>query len=143
MQRMSAGTGVQHSEFNHSDEEIAHLLQIWLLPESEGISPGWEEKAFEPSEKLDRLRLIASHDARDGSLKIHQDVDLYASILETGSALTHRFDTGRKGWIQVVEGELVANDVTLVSGDGASVEDVEALRLEARARTEFLLFDMA
>ena len=142
VQRMSAGTGIQHSEFNHSGEEIAHLLQIWILPESAEITPGYEEKTFEPAEKQNRLRLIASHDARDGSLKIHQDTDLYASILDSGSELAHRFDTGRKGWIQVVSGELVANDVALLSGDGASVEDVEALRLEAGAETEFLLFDL-
>ena len=143
VQRMSAGTGVQHSEVNDSAEEIAHLLQIWILPESEGIAPGYEEKAFAPREKLNQLRLIASRDARDGSLKIHQDVDLFASILEAGGALAHRFRQGRKGWIQVVDGKLLADDVTLGPGDGASVEGVENLRLEAVEKTEFLLFDIA
>ena len=143
VQRMSAGTGVQHSEFNHSDEEIAHLLQIWILPESAGITPGWEEKGFLPDEKGNRLRLIASRDAREGSLKIHQHVDLYASILEAGGKLSHRFDKGRKGWLQVVSGALDVNDLSLASGDGASIHDVGELRLEAGAQTEFLLFDMA
>lgn len=143
VQRMSAGSGVQHSEFNHSGEQIAHLLQIWILPESAGIAPGWEEKAFQPNEKRNRLRLIASRDARDGSLRIHQDLDLYASILEAGAELMHRFDAARKGWIQVVSGELAVNDVTLAPGDGASVEALDDLRIEALSESEFLLFDMA
>jgi redox-sensitive bicupin YhaK (pirin superfamily) len=143
VQRMTAGSGVQHSEFNHSDEELAHLLQIWILPESEGLTPGYEEKVFGSPEKQNKLCLIASCDARDGSLKIHQDVDLYASILDSGRELEHRFVTGRKGWIQVVSGELVVNDNTLVAGDGAAVNDLDELRFLCVADTEFLLFDIA
>ena len=142
VQRMTAGTGVMHSEFNHSDEELTHLLQIWVLPERNGLAPGYEEKTFDDASKQNRLRLIASRDARDDSLRIHQDVDLYASILESGSSVRHDLSPGRGGWVQVVSGMLAVNGERLSSGDGASFSGIETIEFEALEDTEFLFFDM-
>jgi redox-sensitive bicupin YhaK (pirin superfamily) len=143
VQRMSAGTGVQHSEFNHSDSERAHLLQIWLLPDRVGIVPGWEEKHFPAAEKQNRLKLIASPDARDDSLKIHQSVDLYASRLDKGMQVTHEMAPGHCGWLQMVRGQLSVNGQILNAGDGAAIEKMLTLAIEAGDNSEFLLFDMA
>ena len=143
VQRMTAGTGVMHSEFNHLDDELTHLLQIWLLPESGGLEPGWEEKSFDATDKSNRLCLIASRDARDRSLEVHQDADLYAAILDEGHELEHRFASGRRGWMQIVAGTVTVNGETLTAGDGAAIADVETLDIVARADAEFLLFDMA
>ena len=143
VQRMTAGTGVMHSEFNHSDQDITHLLQIWILPERDGLEPGYEEKAFTDADKRNRLLLVASRDAREGSLKIHQDVDLYASVLDARQSLNHRIDADRKGWIQVVRGQLDVDGTTLSSGDGAAFERISDLTVEAVEESEFLLFDMA
>lgn len=143
VQRMSAGTGVQHSEFNHSDTEKAHLLQIWLLPERAGITPGWEEKHFSADEKRNRLTLIASRDSRDNSLKIHQSLDLYASVLTESTHLTHELADGHSAWIQIVGGQLNLNGQQLDAGDGAAIENTSALTMTAGSDSEFLLFDMA
>lgn len=143
VQRMSAGTGVMHSEFNHSSEAITHLLQIWILPERTGIAPGYEEKTFPDHDKHDRLRLVASRDARDGSLKIHRNVDLYACLLEPGGSVRHRFGTGRSGWIQVVSGRLAIGEVALSTGDGAALVDEPDVAVDAHEKAEFLLFDIA
>ncbi len=143
VQRMSAGTGVQHSEFNHSDTEQTHLLQIWLLPERSGIEPGWEEKHYSAEEKHNRLKLIGSRDARQNSLRIHQAVDLYASILDEGREVSHEAADGRCCWLQVVSGQLSLNGQSLGAGDGAAVENVSALTIGAQKKSEFLLFDMA
>jgi redox-sensitive bicupin YhaK (pirin superfamily) len=143
VQRMTAGTGVRHSEFNHSNETRTHLLQIWLLPESAGLAPGYEEKKFSDAEKRNRLRLIASRDAREDSLKIHQDVDLYATILDNGLKLEHQFKKGRRGWVQVVKGDVMLNGEALGSGDGASISGETRVTLTAVAEVELLLFDMA
>ena len=118
VQRMTAGTGVTHSEFNHSDDESVHLLQIWILPERHGLPPGYEEKHFAAENKTDQLRLVGSRSGRDGSLTIHQDVDLYASLLTGGSELAHRFEPGRTGWIQLVRGQLRVGNSRLGPGDG-------------------------
>jgi redox-sensitive bicupin YhaK (pirin superfamily) len=142
VQRMTAGTGVQHSEFNHSDDDLVHFLQIWILPEEKGLEPGYEEKHFEREDKLDRLRLVGSRDGRDGSVKIHQDVDLYASVPGAGTTLTHRFSDGRHGWLQVVRGSVSFNGITLDAGDGAAITEVGAASIEATSDTEILLFDM-
>jgi len=142
VQRMTAGTGVMHSEFNHSSDALTHLLQIWILPERNGLSPGWEEKAFNDADKSNRLRLIASHDARDDSLKIHQDVDLYASVLDAGTSLLHAFTSGRTGWVQVVRGRVTLNSEQIGAGDGAAISDVAELQITALEDAEFLLFDM-
>jgi redox-sensitive bicupin YhaK (pirin superfamily) len=142
VQRMTAGTGVMHSEFNHSDEEQTHLLQIWVLPEQDGLEPGYEEKAFSDDEKRNRLCLIASRDARDGSLKIHQDVDLYGTLVDAGVELSHTLGDDRKGWVQVVRGNVIVNGQSLGTGDGASLSDSGTLSFRAEEDTEMLLFDM-
>ena len=143
VQRMTAGTGVMHSEFNHSEDDRAHLLQIWILPEVDGLDPGYEERAFTRDDKLNRLRLIASRDARAGSILIHRDVDLYASVLEAGQSLSHPLRDCRSAWIQVVNGTLSVNDQLLATGDGAAVTDIRSLDFGTVDGAEFLLFDMA
>jgi redox-sensitive bicupin YhaK (pirin superfamily) len=143
VQRMSAGTGVLHSEFNHSDSEQAHLLQIWLLPERTGIAPGWEEKTFSSTDKHNRLRLIASRDARDNSLLIHQALDLYAAVLDEGVSVSHELGDGHSGWIQVVKGQIAVNGEQLNAGDGAAIERTARLDIEGRSDSELLLFDMS
>lgn len=143
VQRMSAGTGVQHSEFNHSSSEKAHLLQIWLLPERAGILPGWEEKTFSKSDKHNKLRLIASRDARDDSLKIHQSVDIYAAVLDEGRGIIHEMADSHTGWIQLVNGNLSVNGEQLAAGDGAAIADTRQLEIQANGESEFLLFDMS
>ena len=142
VQRMTAGTGVMHSEFNPSGEELTHLLQIWILPEQDGLEPGYEEKAFSDDEKRNRLCLIASRDARDGSLRIHQDVDLYGTLIDAGVELSHTLGDGRKGWVQVVRGNVIVNGQSLGTGDGASLSDSGTLSFRAEEDTELLLFDM-
>ena len=142
VQRMTAGTGVRHSEYNASDEEDAHFLQIWIEPEALHLPPGYEQKAFSPAEKTNRLRLVASRTGRDGSISIHRDADLHAALLESGVSLTHAFAAGRLGWLQVVRGALTANGVALQAGDGLSLRDETTLELQANSATELLLFDM-
>lgn len=143
VQRMSAGTGIRHSEFNHSKKDGVHFLQIWILPERKGITPSYEQKTFSTDDKRGRLRLIGSRDGRDGSVTIHRDVDLYASVLSAGEAVTHELRGGRGAWIQVARGSVKLNDQTLKAGDGASVATPGALKLEGVDDTEVLLFDMA
>lgn len=142
-QRMSAGTGVRHSEANASETDPVHLLQIWILPESEGLKPGYEQKLFAPEEKQGRLRLVASRDAREGSLTIHQDVSLYDGILSAGESIEHKFETGRNGWLQVVRGSLDVNGQKLNAGDGAAISAEDSLRITAADESEVLLFDLA
>lgn len=143
VQRMSAGTGVQHSEFNDSDDKPVHFLQIWLLPERTGIEPGYEEKRFEREEKLDRLRLVGSANGRDGSVTIHRDADLYAGVLSSETRLSHEFRPGRLGWLQVIEGELLLDDIAMAAGDGAAIAAVDKVAIAAKQDAEILLFDMA
>jgi redox-sensitive bicupin YhaK (pirin superfamily) len=144
VQRMSAGTGVLHSEFNHSPSEEVHLLQIWILPERKGIEPSYEQKEFGRESKLNRLRLVASPDGAEGSVTIQQDARLYASILEEGKSVRHELGEGRYAWLQVVRGEVSLNGTTLKGGDGAAVEHEAALEIIARSpNSEFLLFDLA
>jgi redox-sensitive bicupin YhaK (pirin superfamily) len=142
-QRMSAGTGVRHSEANASETDPVHLLQIWILPESEGLKPGYEQKLFAPEEKQGRLRLVASRGAREGSLTIHQDVSLYDGILSAGESIEHKFETGRNGWLQVVRGSLDVNGQKLNAGDGAAISAEDSLRITAADESEVLLFDLA
>ena len=143
VQRMSAGTGVTHSEFNHSDSEPLHFVQIWLLPGQAGLDPGYEEKHFGEEEKRGRLRLIVSPDGRDESLTIHQDASIYATIVDYGDRLEHKLDPGRHAWVQVMRGNVVLNDLDLVRGDGVAVSDEPAITLEGRGESELLLFDLA
>jgi len=143
LQRMTAGTGVLHSEFNASATEIAHLLQIWILPEKNGLEPGYEQKLFTTDEKRNTLRLVGSRDGRDGSLTIHQDVELYASVLEAGNSLRHELGAGRRGFLQVVRGELSVNGEPVFAGDGVAAVGKTTLELTATGDAELLLFDMA
>jgi quercetin 2,3-dioxygenase len=143
VQRMSAGRGVAHSEYNHSDREPVHLLQIWILPAEDGIEPSYEQKHFAPSERKGQLRLVASGDARQGSIRIHQDADLYATILDGRERLRHELRPGRAAWLQLVRGELSVNGETVRAGDGIALADEAAVDIAARAASEALLFDLA
>ena len=145
VQRMSAGTGVRHSEFNHSKKDWVHLLQIWLLPTSEGIQPSYEQKNYPDVEKRGKFRLIASPDAREGSVKIHQDANIYVSVLESGDTAQHSFAPGRYGWLQVVRGSVVLDGETLKPGDGAAIAKEDGIQLTAANgnKSEVLLFDLA
>ena len=143
VQRMTAGTGIRHSEFNPSDAERTHLYQIWILPEKNGLTPGYEQTFFPPEEKKGKLRLVASRNGSDGSVKINQDVSLYCSILATGESVTHRLAENRHAWIQVVKGSLEINGESLNASDGAAVSRETALEIKAlEDDTEFLLFDL-
>ena len=142
VQRMSAGTGVQHSEFNASDTKSVHFLQIWILPEKNGTAPGYEQKAFSVTDKRGQLRLVGSQDGRDGSVTIHQDVNLYASVLAEGDTVSHELADGRKGWIQVARGSVALNDQTLYPGDGVAIEGPMTIMLRDASDAEVLLFDM-
>jgi len=142
VQHMTAGTGVMHSEFNHSNDELVHLLQIWILPGERGLTPGYEEKTFADAAKKNQLRLIASPDGSDNSLVVNQDLHLYASILDQNAELKHSFVGGHNGWIQVVEGEVEVEGEKLIAGDGAAIEQAETLGIKATTDAEFLLFDM-
>jgi len=143
VQRMSAGTGVRHSEMNASTSEPVHFLQIWIIPERQGITPGYEQKRFENAEKQGQLRLIASRDGRDGSITIHQDVDLYASVLNAGDHVGLSLRPGRHAWIQVARGAVIVNGQPLEQGDGAAVSDETALEISATDASEILAFDLA
>ena len=143
VQRMSAGSGIRHSEYNPSTDDPVHFLQIWLLPNEEGLTPSYEQKTFGDAEKRGRLRLVASRDGRDGSVRIHQDADLYASLLDNEEAVTHALAPGRRAWIQVVRGAVAVNGKSLRPGDGAAVSELPDLTVTATADgSEFLLFDL-
>jgi len=142
-QRMSAGSGVTHSEYNPSSAEPLHFLQIWILPEKRGLAPSYEQKTFPAGEREGRLRLIASRGGREGSVTIHQDADLYAGLLSHGQAVTHSLEPGRHAWLQVARGEVVANGEPLRAGDGAAVSGERSLEIAGSGRAEVLLFDLA
>jgi redox-sensitive bicupin YhaK (pirin superfamily) len=143
VQRMSAGTGVRHSEFNASETVPVHFLQIWILPEKQGLEPGYEQRHFAADDKRGRLRLVGSRDGREGSVTIHQDADLYATLLGDADAVSHEFSPGRKGWVQVARGNALLNDEQLGAGDGAAVEGPATIRVTGSPEAEILLFDMA
>jgi len=142
VQLMSAGTGIRHSEFNASETEPVHFLQIWIIPEKQGLTPGYAEHHFPESERLGQLRLIASPDGRDGSLKIHQDAAIHAGVLDKGAELVQRLTPGRRYWLQVAKGELDVNGEAVMEGDGLAVVKEEALTLAAKSKSEILLFDL-
>jgi redox-sensitive bicupin YhaK (pirin superfamily) len=142
-QRMSAGTGVTHSEANPSPTEPVHLLQIWILPDQQGSQPEYEEKKFSDDEKRNKLRLIVSPEGNDGSVKIHQDAKIYASLLDEGRTVDHTLENERSAWIQVAAGSVTLNDIDLKQGDGAAVSQESTIRLMAREPAEILLFDLA
>jgi redox-sensitive bicupin YhaK (pirin superfamily) len=143
VQVMSAGTGIRHSEFNHSKTEPVHFLQIWIVPDRDGIAPRYDQKTFPDAEKRGRLRLVGSSDGRDGSIVVHQDVELFAGILDAGEQAAHAFRSGRRGWLQVVRGSVEANKQRFEAGDGVAMEDEPDLALRSQAdRTEVLVFDL-
>jgi quercetin 2,3-dioxygenase len=142
-QRMSAGTGVRHSEANASKTDAAHLLQIWILPDRRGHEPGYEQKAFPEAEKQGKLRLIASPNGSDGSVTIHQDAKLYASLLQPGQDVRHELGKGRYAWLQVAKGVVELNGQSLNQGDGAAISDEPQLTVKATTEdAEVLLFDL-
>ena len=142
VQRMSAGTGVMHREYNASKEELVHFLQIWIIPDTQGLQPSYEQTRFSIEDKRGQLRLVGSRDGRDGTVTIHQDVDLYASLLSEGESVSHDLGSNRKAWIQVAQGSARLNSEQLQPGDGVAVEGPASLTLEGTSDSEILLFDM-
>ena len=142
VQRMTAGTGVRHSEKNASDSERVHLLQIWILPHTVGLEPGYEQKAFSEDERRGQLRLIASDDGRDGSVRLNQDVGLFASILPAGQEVVHAMDQKRYAWIQVARGSIAVNGENAEQGDGVIASGESSLKIKAQDDAEILLFDL-
>jgi len=143
VQRMTAGTGVRHSEFNPSPTDQVHFLQIWISPEQDGLRPGYEQKTFSKAAKRGTLCLVGSRDGRDDSVTIHQDVDLYATQLAAGEQVTHQLTAGRKGWVQVARGRAEVNGAALRAGDGVALADEQIITLHGLEEAELLLFDMA
>jgi redox-sensitive bicupin YhaK (pirin superfamily) len=148
VQRMTAGTGIRHSEFNHSKQDPVHFLQIWIVPERTGLAPGYEQKAFAPAERQDRLRLLASRDGRDGSVIVHQDADLWGTTLAAGRVLPVTVRPGRKVWLQAVRGDLnvsgtgLGGGQAMAAGDGLGLDEAGTLAVTATTESEFLLFDL-
>jgi len=143
VQRMSAGTGVSHSEANPSQSEPVHLLQIWILPEQKGLNTSYEQKFFADDLKRDKLALVASRDGHDGSVTVHQDVSLYASLLDDGKEVAYELKPKRYAWLQVAKGAVAVNGMNLEQGDGAAISAETDLRISGRAASEILLFDLA
>jgi redox-sensitive bicupin YhaK (pirin superfamily) len=143
VQRMTAGTGVSHSESNPSREQSVHLLKIWILPDQGGLKPGYEQKAFSAEQKQGRLCLVASEDGRDGSVTIHQDASVYATVLAAGDEVVHNLAPGRHAWPQVARGAVTVNGEDLDQGDGAAASNEETVTITGRESAEVLLFDLA
>lgn len=143
VQRMSAGTGISHSEYNYSKAEPVHLLQIWIVPEQRGLKPGYEQRSFTIQEERGTLCLIAVRDARGGAVTVHQDVDLFVALLDRGDRVVHRLESGRHAWVQVARGAVMINGLPLKAGDGAAVSEDDALQISANDNSEILLFDLA
>jgi redox-sensitive bicupin YhaK (pirin superfamily) len=143
VQRMTAGTGIRHSEFNHSQTEPVHFLQIWLFPKQEGLKPGYEQKSFPSGGKHNALRLVVSPDGAEGSVLIHQDARIYDASLDEGARVMHRLGKGRRAWLQVVRGSLDLDGEWLRTGDGAAIEVADSITVAAHdPQTEILLFDL-
>ncbi len=142
MQRMTAGTGILHSEFNPSATESVHLLQIWLFPDRKGLTPGYEQRAFPRPDLKNALRLVASQDGRNESVTIHQDADVSVAVLDAGGTLAHQLAPGRYAWLQVATGSVALNGKELQAGDGAAISDERALEIAGRADSEIVLFDL-
>lgn len=143
LQRMSAGSGVRHSEYNHSDTDPVHFLQIWIVPEADGLKPSYEQKAFPDAERRDTLKLIGSRNGREGSVVIHQDVDLWASLLSAEKSVSFDIKPDRKVWLQIVKCKLSVDGLSLAAGDGLALLDAGKIDLVAQENSEFLLFDLA
>ncbi len=142
VQRMSAGTGIRHSEYNHSASEPVHFLQIWIIPAEQGLAPGYEQRHFPRDARAGRLRLIASPDGADGSVTVHQDIRLYATLLDAGQSASLALEDGRIAWVQVARGEVALNGQRLAAGDGAAADGETALVLDGARGAELLVFDM-
>jgi redox-sensitive bicupin YhaK (pirin superfamily) len=144
VQRMSAGTGIRHSEFNASKSDPVHFLQIWIIPKNKGLKPSYDQKTFTGQEKAGKLRLTGSQDGREGSVTIHRDADLYATLLMPGETVSHELKPGRIAWVQVARGEAMLNGEPLHTGDGAALAELGRLEMTGvRSEAEILLFDMA
>jgi redox-sensitive bicupin YhaK (pirin superfamily) len=143
LQRMTAGTGVMHSEFNHSGEESAHLLQIWVLPERKGLQPGYEQKLFASEEKQNRWRVVASPSGHDGSLTIHQDIQFSSSLLDQDVSLDYQFESQRKGFLQIVSGSVEIDGKSLSAGDALTAQEQPSISIRALEKSELLMIDMA
>ncbi len=143
VQRMTAGTGVNHSEANASKSELVHFLQIWLLPGGPGLTPGYEQKTFSRDDKLGRLRLVGSPDGREGSVTLHADASLYAGVFETGGKAQRALANGRRAWVHVARGEARVNGEPMRAGDGAALSDERAIEIEGVDAAEVLAFDLA
>ena len=143
VQRMSAGTGVQHSEMNASKSEPVHFLQIWIIPDRRGHEPGYEQKHFTPEDRRGKLRLVASPDGRDGSITIHQDATLSAGLLGKGESATHTVAADRHAWVQIARGSVEIDGETLVAGDGLAAVGAGELRINGVDDAEVLVFDLA
>ena len=143
VQRMSAGTGVRHSEFNHSKDDVVHFLQIWIEPDVRGIEPGYEEKHFDAASRRGQWRLIASPDARAGSAKIHQDANVYAALVDGGERLVHDLKPGRRAYVHVARGSVTVNRNELATGDALKATGETRIVMEKGAQAEVLLFDLA
>lgn len=141
-QRMTAGTGVTHSEANSSDAAV-HLLQIWILPGERGLKPGYEQKAFGDEEKRNQLRLIAAEDGRDGAVTVHQDASVYAGVVDPGSEVVHQLAPERHAWLQVARGAVTVNGTSMEQGDGAAISNESSVTIAGREPAEVLLFDLA
>jgi quercetin 2,3-dioxygenase len=143
IQRMTAGTGISHSEYNPSNTEVAHFLQIWILPDRAGLTPSYEQVAFPLEERLGQLRLIASPDGRDGSVTVHQNVALYTAVLEAAQQVSYQVQPDRYGWLQITRGVILLNHQPLEAGDAVAIEPGQAITIQASQDAEILLFDMA
>lgn len=143
VQRMSAGMGVRHSEFNPSNTEPTHFLQIWIQPQQGGLPPSYEQRTFPATDRRGTLRLVASRDGREGSVTVHQDVHLYVTMLEAGEELRHRLGDDRHAWVQVIRGAVRLNGTSLRAGDGASISKEPVLQIGTTEAAELLLFDLA
>ena len=141
-QRMSAGTGIYHSEFNGSQTDPVRFLQIWVEPAEQGVTPGYEQKMFPEAERRNRLRAIASEDGRDGSVTIGQDAVIYDGVLDSGTSVEHRIEPGRSAWVQVAKGGVTVNGLALEEGDGAALSNEASARIQAEQPSEILVFDL-
>ncbi|MGB1027158.1 MAG: pirin family protein, partial [Rhodospirillaceae bacterium] len=142
VQRMTAGRGIRHSEFNHSKTDPVHFLQIWILPEQDGLSPSYEQRNFPTTEKRGKLRLVGSADGRDGSVKIHQDVNLYAGLFDADEQASLPIEAGRIAWVQVARGDVTVNGQTLSQGDGLAIRSTDKIDVSDGKASEILIFDM-
>jgi quercetin 2,3-dioxygenase len=143
VQRMSAGTGISHSEYNPSKTEPVHFLQIWIIPNETGLQPGYEQRSFDLQKKHGNRILVAAPDARDGAVKLHQDAELWLAELAKGGELAFPLKSRRRAWLQVVRGQVRLNGATLKAGDGAGINDEDVVGVKAMEQSEILLFDLS